>query len=93
MIKSFKHSNATSLQNWISPKNIPPDIAKRVVSKMALINAATQIIQLQIPPSNRLHQLKGDRKDQWSISVNTQWRICFIWDNGNAYEVEFVDYH
>jgi toxin HigB-1 len=93
MIKSFKHSNAPSLQDWIRPKNIPPDVAKRVVRKMALINAATQIMQLQIPPSNRLHILKGDRKGQWSISVNDQWRICFLWIDGNAYDVEFIDYH
>ena len=58
-----------------------------------MLNAATRIDDLLVPPSNRLEKLKGDRAGQWSIAVNMQWRICFRWETGNAYEVEIVDYH
>ncbi len=61
--------------------------------KLELLNAAKKVEELRIPPSNRLHVLLGDRKGQQSISVNDQYRICFNWENGNAYNVEVVDYH
>jgi proteic killer suppression protein len=58
-----------------------------------MLNAALRIDDLRVPPSNRLEKLKGDRAEQWSIAINMQWRICFRWEAGNAYEVEIVDYH
>jgi len=58
-----------------------------------LIDAATELIDLRIPPGNRLEELKDDRKGQHSIRINDQWRICFVWKGGDAYEVEIVDYH
>lgn len=58
-----------------------------------MLNAAIKIDDLFIPPSNRLEKLKGDRVGQWSISINMQWRICFRWEAGHAYDVEVVDYH
>jgi len=58
-----------------------------------MLNAAVQIVDLRVPPGNRLEQLKGDRAGQWSIAINDQWRICFRWENGDAFDVEIVDYH
>ncbi len=58
-----------------------------------MIAAATMLEILRIPPNNRLEALKGDRSGQWSIRINNQWRICFKWQDGNAYEVEITDYH
>ncbi len=58
-----------------------------------MISAASQINSLRIPPSNRLEKLKGDRAGQYSIRINDQWRICFVWRNGDAFDVEIVDYH
>jgi len=61
--------------------------------KLRMLNAATNIIDLRMPPGNRPEKLKGDREGQWSIRVNDQWRICFNWENGDAFDVEIVDYH
>ena len=61
--------------------------------KLVIIEAAESAEDLRIPPGNRLEKLLGDRKGQYSIRVNDQWRICFVWDNGNAYNVELTDYH
>lgn len=61
--------------------------------KLAMLNRAAKIDDLRIPPANRLEALKGDREGQYSIRVNDQFRLCFIWKNGDAYEVELVDYH
>ncbi len=61
--------------------------------KLNAIDAATHLEDLTLPPSNRLENLKGERKGQWSIRINDQWRICFKWHNGNAEQVEIVDYH
>lgn len=58
-----------------------------------MIDAATRLTDLLVPPGNRLERLAGDRKDQYSIRVNEQWRICFVWHDGNAHDVELVDYH
>lgn len=58
-----------------------------------MIHAAKDITDLRIPPGNRLEKLSGDRKDSWSIRINDQWRVCFKWNNGNAFEIEIVDYH
>ena len=58
-----------------------------------MLNRAVNINDLRVPPANRLEQLKGDRKGQYSIRINDQWRICFQWRGGDAYEVEIVDYH
>ena len=58
-----------------------------------MLDAATRLVDLRAPPSNRLEALKGDRKGQYSIRINDQWRICFVWRGGHAHEVEIVDYH
>ena len=61
--------------------------------KLVLLHTATDVNDLRVPPGNRLERLKGNRAGQWSIRINRQWRICFTWRDGNAYDVEVVDYH
>jgi proteic killer suppression protein len=74
-------------------RRVPPDVAARARRKLDQINAAIRIEDLKVPPGNRLHSLEGDRRGQHSISVNDQWRVCFRFDDGDAYDVEFCDYH
>ena len=64
-----------------------------MLRKLGVVDAAEQLEDLRIPPGNRLEKLKGDRAGQHSIRVNDQWRVCFRWKDGNAYDVEIVDYH
>ncbi len=93
MIKSFRDGRTEMLANGRIPKGIPSDVAKRAVSKLFLLDTVTVLKDLRVPPGNRLHLLSGDRDGQWSISINDQWRICFIWHDGAVFEAEFVDYH
>jgi len=72
---------------------LPPEVLSRALRKLALLNAATTLSDLRVPPSNRLHALSRDREGQHSISVNDQWRICFLFEDGEAHEVEICDYH
>jgi len=74
-------------------KKLPQGIRAKARQKLVLIDAATELIDLHIPPGNRLEELKDDCKGQHSIRINEQWRICFVWKGGDAYEVEIVDYH
>jgi proteic killer suppression protein len=71
----------------------PADLLHRAISKLNLLDAATNLDTLRIPPSNRLEALKGSRAGQHSIRINDQWRLCFRWDAGKAFEVEITDYH
>jgi toxin HigB-1 len=93
MIASFRDSRTEALHNGRIPKGVPPDVAKRAVAKLFLLDTVTRVEDLRVPPGNRLHRLGGDRAGQWSISVSDQWRICFVWRGGDAFDVEFVDYH
>ena len=93
MIKSFKNGHTEALAAGRVPKGVPPDVAKRAVMKLFLLDTVTRVEDLCVPPGNRLHRLDGDRLGQWSISVNDQWRICFVWRDNAAFDVEFVDYH
>ena len=72
---------------------VPQGIARHARRKLLLINAAAEIAFLRIPPGNRLEKLKGDRAGQWSIRINDQFRVCFVFRSGDAYQVEIVDYH
>ena len=74
-------------------RRFPPDIVRRALLKLEQIDAATTLSDLRVPPSNRLHALGSDREGQYSISVNDQWRICFLFEDGKAYDVEVCDYH
>jgi proteic killer suppression protein len=71
----------------------PSDVAKGAARKLEYVDLAARLEDLKVPPGNRLHALEGDRKDQHSISVNDQWRICFRFGDGDAYDVEICDYH
>lgn len=69
------------------------NISRVAIRKLQMLNAVDRLESLRIPPQNRLEALKGDRKGQWSIRVNDQWRVCFVWQDGAAWDVEIVDYH
>lgn len=74
-------------------RRLPTEIIKRAAMRLTQLGAATSIDDLRFPPSNRLEALKGDRRGQWSIRVNEQWRICFRFSDGDAFDVEITDYH
>jgi len=74
-------------------KGFPIELLRKVVIKLTMVDAATDIRELATPPSNRLEKLKGDRAGQWSIRVNDKYRICFDWGESRAFNIEFVDYH
>ena len=93
MIKSIKDSKTEKVFRRDRSRRLPQDIQQTAYRKLRYLNNAKTLEDLQIPPSNRLEKLKGDRADQYSIRINDQWRICFVWDNNDAYEVEIVDYH
>lgn len=93
MIKSFKDKETEQIFNGVASSKIPPDISRRALRRLIDLDNAKRISDLRIPPSNRLEQLKGRRKHQHSIRVNDQYRICFTWKEGDAYDVEFTDYH
>lgn len=93
MIQTFRDKESELIYQGYAPRKLSPDIARRALHKLIAINEAEVLSDLRIPPSNRLEQLKGDRKGQFSIRVNAQYRICFFWKDGNAYDVEIVDYH
>ena len=92
MIKSFKSRDTEAFFNG---KRIERFMSIETVAmrKLALLNAAGSIKDLRVPPGNRLEALKGKRQGQWSIRINDQWRICFRFEAGNAFDVEIVDYH
>lgn len=93
MIMSFGNESAQSAWKRRFRKGVPNDIMKVANRKLIQLNGAVALDDLRIPPSNRLESLAGDRAGQHSIRINDQWRLCFVWRDGNAFEVELVDYH
>lgn len=93
VIKSFKGKEVERIYQGRYSKRIPRDIQRLAARKLEMLAAASELRSLRIPPSNRLEKLKGDRAGQYSVRINDQWRICFIWKAGDAYDVEIVDYH
>lgn len=93
MILSFARAETERLFRAELSRRFPPDIQRGARRKLLALHAATELRQMAVPPGNRLEALKGGRKGQHSIRVNDQWRICFVWRDGNAYDVEIVDYH
>jgi proteic killer suppression protein len=93
MIKSFADRRTESLYVMGTAKRCPPDVARRAARKLEYVDLATTLDDLKVPPGNRLHALKGERRGQHAIAVNDQWRICFRFVAGDAYDVEFCDYH
>ena len=92
MIKSFKSKETEKVFHRDFSRKLPQDIQKNAYRKFAFLHSAKELKDLLIPPSNRLEKLSGDRQGQYSIRINDQWRICFKWQDGDAYEVEIVDY-
>lgn len=93
MIQSFADTETERLWSGRRSRKLPADIQSRALAKLNMIDAADTLDDLKLPPSNRLHELDRDRAGQHSISINMKWRICFRWNNGNAFDVEIVDYH
>jgi proteic killer suppression protein len=93
MIESFKSKETEKIWNQIFSRSFPKEIQRIALRKLVLINQSTSLNDLNIPPSNRLEKLSKERKGQYSIRINDQWRICFTWREGNAFQVEIVDYH
>lgn len=93
MIKSFASRETEKVFNREHSRKLPRDIQTHALMRLMQIDAATRIEDLRLPPSNHLEPLKGDRKGQWSIRINDQWRICFRLEGSEAFDVEIVDYH
>ena len=93
MIRSFRDRDTERLFTRRTAPHLPSAIQRVAQRKLVILDAASQIADLRVPPGNRLEQLTGDRSGQHSIRINDQWRICFRWHNNDAYDVEIVDYH
>ena len=93
MIKSFANDIARAVWRREYCKGFPRELARVAHRKLMQLHAARALDDLRVPPGNRLKALKGSRAGQYSIRINRQWRICFVWRDGNAHEVEIVDYH
>ena len=93
MILSFRDADTVLLWDTGKSRKFPPTIHRTAFKKLAILNAALTLTNLSVPPGNRLEVLYKARSGQHSIRVNDQFRICFVWRNGNAYDVEIVDYH
>jgi proteic killer suppression protein len=93
MIKSFRCKDTEKVFHRQSSARFPSEIRRNALRKLLLLDAAEQLEDIRVPPGNRLEKLAGDRQGQHSIRINDQWRICFRWHQGDAYDVEITDYH
>ena len=93
MIVSFRDRETERIWTGRRSKRLPGDIQEKALVKLRLLNRARKLGDLRVPPGNRVEALRGDRAGQYSIRINDQWRICFRWNEGSAYDVEIVDYH
>ncbi|MEA3411806.1 MAG: type II toxin-antitoxin system RelE/ParE family toxin [Pseudomonadota bacterium] len=93
MIKIYRDKETEKLGEGRVSRRFPQDILRRAKMRLERIDAAVSLDDLRVPPSHRLEALSGDRRGQHSIRINDQWRICFEWRNGDAYNVEITDYH
>lgn len=93
MIRSHRNAMTEAIASGKVPKGFPSNVVRSAQRKLLMIRDAQRLEDLLAPPGNRLEALKGDRKGQYSIRINDQWRICFIWSDGAAEQVEIVDYH
>jgi proteic killer suppression protein len=93
MIKSFRDNETEKIFNRVHFRKLPQYIQYVARRKLVMLDAASELNTLRVPPGNRLEALKGDRKGQYSIRINDQWRVCFKWKTGDAYDVEIADYH
>jgi toxin HigB-1 len=92
-IRSFRDGLTRAVGSGTAPKGFPSDLARRAIRKLTMIEYAKDLSDLRSPPGNHLEALKGSRDGQHSIRINGQWRICFVWTDAGAEDVEIVDYH
>lgn len=93
MIRTFRDGETQRLWTEEASRRLPPSLRKAALKKLQILNAAGALGDLAVPPGNRLERLRGNREGQYSIRINDQYRVCFEWRGGNAYEVEITDYH
>jgi proteic killer suppression protein len=93
VIKTFKDAETQKIYRRERSRKLPPDIQQIALRKLRMINNSINVNDLRIPPANRLEKLSGNREGQHSIRINDQWRICFEWKSGDAFNVEITDYH
>ena len=93
VIKTFRDKDTERLFSRQFSKRFPPNLHRAAWNKLAILDAAERLDDLRVPPGNRLEKLSGNREGQYSIRINEQWRICFRWRDGDAYDVEVTDYH
>ena len=93
MIKSFGDAETEKVFNRRFSRRLPNDVQAAALRKLRMLANAHDVIDLRSPPGNRLERLSGDRSGQYSIRINDQWRVCFVWEGGDAHEVEICDYH
>ncbi|MBI2246842.1 MAG: type II toxin-antitoxin system RelE/ParE family toxin [Armatimonadetes bacterium] len=93
MIRTFRDKETEKVFLREKSRSLGPDIQRIAQRKLTMLDAAESLQELRVPPGNRLEKLSGDREGQHSIRINDQWRICFRWQEGNAYDVEIADYH
>lgn len=93
MIRSFADKQTAEIWSGLLSRKLPTDIQRTAMRKLRMLNNARRLQDLAVPPNNRLEALKADRLGQHSIRVNRQWRICFVWSDGGADNVQIVDYH
>jgi proteic killer suppression protein len=93
VIRTFADRRTKAVFEDVPVKGLGPDLRRAARKKLLMLNRATDLADLRVPPGNRLEALKGERVGQHSIRVNDQWRICFVWREGDAYDAEIADYH
>ncbi len=93
MIRTFRDKETEQLFRREPVKKLPRPVERVALRRLLLLDAAESLDDLRVPPGNRLEKLRGDRKGQYSIRINDQWRVCFRWEDGDAYDVEITDYH
>ncbi len=93
MIRSFGDKETERVFRRLPSRKLPPDIQRAALRRLTYLHAAVRLADLSVPPANRLEALVGNRQGQHSIRINAQWRVCFEWREGDAYDVEITDYH
>jgi proteic killer suppression protein len=93
MIKSFKCNESEKIFNRHYSRKLPSDIQRAALRKLRMIHNSKSLTDLKTPPANHLEKMSGERKRQYSIRINDQWRVCFEWYQNNAFNVEICDYH
>ncbi len=93
MIRNFADKEAEKIWDGTPSRRLPADLQTIARRELRMLNNAENLNDLRVPPANRLEALKGDRRGQYSIRINDQWRICFRWADGDAHDVQIVDYH